>query len=98
MGECKINSSCGTTKTEHQHRSHGCCGKMTNNIKTFANDAWAELLKDKIKEQFEIKVGAKMDKIAEVAADASIEYWKHKVEAKDACKDYERKLFDAIKS
>ena len=97
MGDCKINSSCETTKPEHKQKD-SCCGKMIDSIKAIANDAWAELLKDKIKEQFEIKTGQKMDKIAEVAADASIEYWKHKIQAKEACKEYEHKLFDVIKS
>lgn len=98
MGECNKNSSYGTTKAEYQHKSHGCCDKMTDSIKKLANEAWAELLKDKIKKQFEIKVGERMDKIAEIAADASIECWKHKIEAKEVYKDYENKLVDAIRS
>ncbi len=96
MGECKVNSACNTAMGHEQKST--CCGKLTDNIRALANDAWAELLKNKIKKQYENKIGAKMDKIAEVAADVAIEYWKHKVAAKELCKEHNGKLSNVIKA
>ena len=94
MENCNINSSCTTESASHKHKC--CSDNITDNIKCLAEKAWAELLKEKIKKQYENKIGSKMDKIAEVAADAAIDYWKHKIAAKESCKEQEAKLHNVL--
>jgi len=56
-----------------------------------ADQAWAELLKDKIKEH--IQLHAKhLDELASLIAEANHERWKKKVESKQSCGNYEEKL------
>jgi len=96
MEHCKTHHSCEAKDPPHKHKEHGCCFNITDHIKTVANKAWSELLKEKIKKRYEEKLGTKMDEIAGVAADAAIEFWRHKIESKESCKEYEAKLHSVL--
>lgn len=63
---------------------------------SLADAAWAELMKEKIKILFEKERGSNMDKVAEVATKASMEFWAKKMSGTEAdeefFKDFGKKL------
>ena len=100
MGECKTDNSCDTNKNSCDSgvkKSEGECN-VAEDLLCLANQAWMELMKEKIKKSFEAKLGKKMDKTADVVADASIACWESKMAGKQACNDYKEKLFATFKS
>ena len=74
--------SCGT-----QSKNESCASKFLE----LADQAWMEVLKEKIKEQ--IKSSSKnMDELARMIAEANHERWKKKMDAKNCCGCFEEKL------
>lgn len=58
-----------------------------------ADQAWMEVLKEKIKEQ--IKSSSKnLDELARIVTEANHERWKKKMDAKGSCASFEEKLCD----
>ena len=100
--ECCSNEEepcCGVETQESCCQSDSCCdesGGFASGVLRIADDAWAELLKEKIKKAFEAKKGKKMDKIAEIAADAAAAYWDSKKKGKAIAKDHYAKLEQAL--
>lgn len=79
---CGSSASCGSNQ--------GSCDYAAKFLE-LANQAWTEVLKEKIKEK--IKADCKnMDELAAIIADANHERWKHKMESKQCCGGYEEKL------
>ena len=98
MKDCKISDSCESTNVAHKkYKENHCCGNLADNIKILADKAWSEMLKEKIKKQYEDRMGEKMDEIAKVAADAAIECWKHKIEAKKSVEEHDSKLQSVLR-
>ena len=58
----------------------------------FADEAWAELLKDKIKANIEKEHGEHITKLAEIVSKANGEKWKHKISIKVKKEEYENSL------
>lgn len=98
----KCGCSCGSQKTTtcgcscSQCQSQGeVCGEHGHShAKKFlelADQAWMEVLKEKIKEH--IKANSKhIDELARLVAEANQERWKKKIEAKSCCCCFEDKL------
>lgn len=62
MKNCHSNNTCTPEKDNcHTEKSSDC--DMTEMLMDLANEAWSELLKEKIKKQYEAKIGDKMDKV-----------------------------------
>ncbi len=93
MSECNDKDSCESS----EKKSDDCC-TVAQDILCLAKQAKFELLKEKMKASFEAKIGKKMDKVAEVAADAVISCFQHEMAGKEACNDYKEKLLSAFKS
>jgi len=82
----------------------GCCsnssceesmdmGKMMMGL---ANEAWGELMKEKIKATYEKSIGDKMNKTAQVSAEACVAYWNNKHRDGASCAEFSEKLKKAM--
>ncbi len=93
MGEHYENCHCGCGMSRHAsdcghghsscHPHHGkddCC--CSDKFLELADEAWKEVLKEKIKAKIIAKKGEHMEKLAELIAVANAQKWKHKVAAK----------------
>ncbi len=63
-----------------------------------AKVAHKELLIEKMKKALDAKMGAKMDKVADVAVDAALAWMKGKMAEKQAHEDFDSKLMDIFKN
>lgn len=98
MGDCKTNTNCETTsQSPHNHKKEGACDTIRY-MEKLADQAWEELFKEKIKKHYEEAIGKKMDVSAKIIAEQAIVTWKNKMATKEAKKEYEYKLFAAMKS
>lgn len=97
----------------HQHRdtcSCGCgcgCGEHSEDgghchcaqkFLKIADEAWVEVLKDKIKTKILAHKGEHMDKLAEIIASANGEKWKYLISAKTKGHEFKDKLKEFMSS
>ncbi len=90
-GSCETQKSCGTGAKKEEE----CC-TLAEYILCLAECAKHELLKQKIMKALEAKIGKKLDKVAEAAADALLAGIEHKISGKMACDSYKEKLRQAF--
>ncbi len=84
--------SCGCgAHTHHRHDFEGHC-HCAEKFLEIADEAWKEVLKEKIKEKIIAKKGEHIEKLAEIVALANGEKWKHKISAKTKGNDFKEKL------
>ena len=84
----------------HSHEDHGHChegghdhqSEFSHQLLEIANEAWIEVIKDKIKQKIIAKKGAQLDKVAELVSDTNSARWKEKKSIHNACCDYKHKL------
>lgn len=88
--------SCGCGEYHHHHGCHshhdegGChCAEKFLEI---ADEAWKEVLKEKIKTKIIAKKGEHIDKLAEMVAVANGEKWKNMIAAKMKCNEFKDNL------
>lgn len=84
-GACSTNKECGTNDCESK------C-EMSKMIFDLANDAWAELMKEKMKAHYEKAIGTRMDKVALVGVEGAIAYWEAQMSNKAKCAEFQDKL------
>ena len=85
---CCSNESCCSYKDEMEDKS-----KMMMDM---ANEAWHELMKDKIKSAYEKLIGEKMNKTAHVCAEMCIAYWGNKMKEEMTSAEFEDKIRKAM--
>lgn len=98
MSECDENSCCpaeGSCNTPASP-SEECC-TLAEDLLCLAKSAKHALLQEKMKKVLEAKIGKKLDKVAEVAVEALLTQWQHKMAAKEACDTYHDALSAALK-
>lgn len=77
---CGCGCGCKCSSGHHEHHSHGSCGcNCLDNFLELADEAWKEVLKEKIKAKIVAKKGEHLEKLAELIATANGEKWKHKI-------------------
>jgi|GEM_PF-4683042 len=80
---------------QHQHHHHHCAAEhdeccaheqddhedhdFAHELIAIADDAWMELLHEKIKKQIEISDGANLDQLAKLVSEANRARWSHKL-------------------
>lgn len=69
---------------------------MPKMMMALSNQAWAELMREKMKKHLDAANGKKMDATAKVAADACIAFWDGKMQQKEQFEEFERKLKEAM--
>lgn len=100
-GECcggHHHECCHEDSCHHHHHDHEeeCCADFAQHLLEVADEAWMEVLKEKIKKHVETKSGKKLDKLAEFIASSNHTRWKNKMGAKKACSDYEEKVAEYL--
>lgn len=90
MGDCAKDECCHTQK-ESCHDHHYEESKF-DWLLEIADEAWTEVLKDKIKEHILKNQGKKMDELAEIVSEANGARWKHKMEKKQKCREFKEKI------
>ena len=69
---------------------------MPERLLELADEAWAEVVKDKIKAKILAKSGDKLDKLAELVAETNGKKWQQKLTAKQNCSDYRQSLMQLL--
>ena len=95
--ECCDETNC--CRSEAQECCSESCGEEKSHsamILEFANDAWAELMKEKMKAAYEEAVGEKMSKVAKIGVEACMAYWQNKMRSEAASAEFEEKLAKAM--
>lgn len=95
--------SCGCGEKTHHHHEHshhdleGHCNCAEKFLR-LADEAWQEVLKEKIKDKIRSKRGEHIEKLAEIVATANGEKWKHIISAKIKCNQFKDNLKDFLHS
>lgn len=105
--ECHQGSCCTQNHHSHSscHSSSGCCEdqdcgcschhhgqKYSDELLALADEAWMELIKDKIKEEIKKNSGEHIDRIASLVAKTNHARWKFKMDEKQNEHTYEDEL------
>lgn len=101
-------SGCGQGSHHHhsgccccgQQHSSGCgsdsCdgheGDFAKMLLELADEAWMEVLKDKIKQQIEESDGQNLEALAKLVSQSNGARWQHKLAKKKACKEFGCKI------
>ena len=91
--ECCEDKCCTTSSAKCECKK--CCdegadtGKMMIKL---ANEAWEELLKEKMQTLYEKSAGSKMNNAAQVSVEACMVYWNNKMKEQASHADFEEKL------
>ena len=91
--KCCNDSGCGCNE------GCNCCSEETSKtayMLKLADEAWSELMKEKMKAALEKMIGDKMNKAAQVSAEASMAYWANKMKNEAALAEFEEKLRKAM--
>lgn len=89
MTECNENS-CNEQSECSNSKGTGC--EMTDMMMCLADEAWKQLMVEKMKQQFEQQRGEKMNRVAAASIEASIAKWEHKMSGKMKCQEAKGKL------
>tara|TARA_Y100000310_G_scaffold345846_1_gene471188 strand:- start:70389 stop:70679 length:291 start_codon:yes stop_codon:yes gene_type:complete len=90
MGEqCEDKKEC-CKKEKKEECGTGC--EMTDKLLCLAHDAWEDLFKEKVKAHYEKVLGEKMNKSAEVTAEAAIDFWQMKMQGKQKGQEHSQKI------
>lgn len=100
---CGCGCNCGCGCGDHHHHAHShhevgghchCAEKFLN----IADEAWIEILKEKIKNKILEKKGEHLERLAEMVAMANGEKWKHIISARTKCTQFKDSLKDFFSS
>lgn len=84
--KCDVHGTCSTETT-----TCDCCD-MPEKLLTLADEAWYELLKEKIKAEILDSCGPRMDKLAKLIAETNHAKWTHEIQGKVKCEEYKGSL------
>jgi len=88
---CSQCCSCSCHDSDHHHEGHE---GFSHELLEMADDAWMEVLKEKIKEQILATNGKKLDELAKIVASSNEARWKYKKSSLGLCHDYKQKIQD----
>ncbi len=86
--ECCHEESC----EHHHHHAHEHHDDFAHQLLDMADEAWMELLKEKVKEQIKTSSGAQLDQLAKLVSEANHVRWKHKMGLQKDAQTYQDKL------
>ena len=101
------SSSSGSCCSENQSSKCSCCGscqchgcqgkgKYADELLHLADEAWMELLKEKIKEEIRLNGGEQITNLARIVSTANHTRWKEKMQCKKDHEDFETQLKNAM--
>lgn len=85
--QCHSETTCPTKNV-----TDDCTCNMPEKLLALADEAWNELLKEKIKEEISKSCGESMDKLAKLVAETNKAKWTHTIKGKVRCREYKDKL------
>lgn len=94
---CSCGCGCGCGSHHHHHDTEGGC-HCAEKFLAIADEAWKEVLKEKIKNKILTHKGEHMERLAEIIATANGEKWKHIISAKTKCNNFKDTLKDFFTS
>lgn len=100
-----MSSSCDQTKgpddcseTAAHHGADSECCNMPEKLLCLADEAWKEVVKDKIKQEIEKTAGAKLDALAKLVAEGNHKKWSYLIEGKQQCDQFKDQVKEALLS
>ncbi|MBS0622882.1 MAG: hypothetical protein JSR80_08025 [Verrucomicrobia bacterium] len=90
MGECSQEGCCPEKKECHEKEEYEC--DFSSWLLEVADEAWTEVLKEKIKEYILSTQEDRMTELAKIVAEANDHRWKHRMEKNHCCMDFKEKL------
>lgn len=88
MEDCSEKSCCCPCHKEVCHEE----GEMSDWFMDVADEAWTEVLKDKIKDHILKNNDKRMNELAKIVSEANNERWKAKLNKKHSCAEFKMKL------
>jgi hypothetical protein len=85
---CQNCGHCGCSCHQHEHQD------FSHQLLEMADEAWMDLLQEKIKKQIEASSGARLDQLAKLVADSNKERWKNKMGTQNATEEFKDKVSD----
>jgi len=89
------NDACST---DAKHGNSTECCDIPEKLLCLADEAWREVVKEKIKKEIEKTAGPKLDTLAKLVAETNHRKWAHLIEAKKGCDDYRQSVKDVLTS
>lgn len=89
--------SCDSSAQSASHEAQEHCD-MPDKLLQLADQAWMELLKEKIKKEIEASCGEQMNKVAKLVSETNKAKWSHKMAAKQGCHEYRHNLMSLFSS
>jgi hypothetical protein len=83
--------SCTCPQHSHESGHHDQCD-FAHKLLDMADEAWMEVLKEKIKEQVIATSGSKLDKLAKIVAESNNARWQQKLELLDIAHNFADKV------
>lgn len=103
-GSCSIHQGqvepCGCC-CHHKDGSHSCGDEHKNfsqELLQLADDAWMEVLKEKIKEEILSSSGKHLGKLAKLVSEANNTRWKNKLAQSKTCEDFNHKVTEFFRN
>lgn len=89
----KAQTQCGC-ETAEAPASHldECCCDMPEKLLQLADEAWREVLKEKIKKEIADTCGESLDEIAKLVTETNCAKWQHMIAGKVHCEEYKANL------
>jgi hypothetical protein len=94
MGCCeeKCSCPCHEKHKEQGDHSHGEHDEFVHFLFKIADEAWTEVLKEKIKEHILATQKDRMTELAKIASEGNSQRWKNKIEKKSGCREFKERL------
>lgn len=77
--EVECHECCDDVCEAHEHHHHHEEGSFAHELLEMADEAWMEVLKEKIKEHIVKAHGKNLDKLAQLVSESNAERWKSKL-------------------
>lgn len=80
----------------HEEQNQEC--NLHEKLLCLADEAWKEVLKDKIKQEIEKTQGAKLNSLAKLVAETNGRKWAYMIQGKKACEEYKTQVRSLLSS
>lgn len=90
---CCAEESCDECccSCHHHHHEHN---SFADDLLELADEAWMEVLKEKIKDHIRTKNGAHLDKLAKLVSEANNSRWSHRLSSQTEAGEFQDKIHD----
>lgn len=89
---CSENCGCGCHQESSECSSECSSGSFAKTLLALADEAWMEVLKDKIKDEIIKNSGTQLTELARLVSTTNHKRWGEKMHAKQCCHDFEDQL------